>query len=171
METQSSGTVGILIVVFLTFLFIAIGVILILVHRRNKRKAEESAQWLQTSGTIKESKVKQGTNVMMSADDDTESSPVFSPEIRYTYQVAGAEYTASRVSFAGSKSYSKRESAEKDAALYPVGTQLPVYYDPKNPKEAVLDRTAKISNMVLIMGIMFIIIGLVTVIVGALLVF
>ncbi|NJD61017.1 MAG: hypothetical protein C3F13_01220 [Anaerolineales bacterium] len=169
METQSSGTAAILIVIFLTVLFIAIGVILIFVHRLNKRKAEESTRWLATTGAIKESRVKQGSSMLMSSDEDGESTPVYTPEISYTYQVAGVEYASKRISFGGTKSYSKPENAEKDVALYPVGKEMTVYYDPKNPKEAVLDRTAKISNMILIMGIMFIIIGVVTVVVGALL--
>ena len=170
METQLSGTYVILIVVFLALLFIAIGVVLIILHRRQKRKTEESASWLETIGIVKESKVKQGTNVLMSSDEDSEGTPVFFPEISYTYQVSGMEYSSNRLTFGGKKSFSKRDYAEKVTSLYPVGSQLPVYYDPKNPKEAVVDRTAKISNMVLIFGIMFIIIGLVTALIGALVV-
>ena len=171
METQLPQTATFLIVGFLALLFITIGVVLILLHRRNKRKAEESMSWLETSGTVNESKVVQGSNMLMSNDEDGESTPVFFPEISYTYQVAGLEYTSKRLTFAGTNSYSKRENAEKAASFYPVGTQLHVYYDPKNPKEAVVDRTAKISKMVLTFGILFIIIGLITVLVGALLIF
>jgi len=168
METQLSGAYIILIVVFLTVLFIAIGVVLIILHRRQKRKAEESTSWSETIGTVHESKVKQGTNVLMSDDEDREGTPVFFPEISYTYQVGGMEFTSNRLTFGGKKSFSKRENAEKVTSLYPVGSQLPVYYDPKYPKEAVVDRTAKISNMLLIFGIMFVIIGLVTFLIGAL---
>jgi hypothetical protein len=168
MTTQSSSTITILIVVFLSVLFIAIGIGLIFLHRRNKRKTEESLSWPATIGTVSESTVKQGSSVLMSSDENGESSPVYTAEVSYSYQVGGVEYTSKRVTFGGSKSYSKRESAEKEAALYPVGTQLTVYYNPKNPKEAVLDRTAKGSNMVLGMGIMFIIIGLITMSVGVL---
>jgi hypothetical protein len=105
------------------------------------------------------------------SDDEGESTPVFLPEISYTYQVSGAEFTSKRMTYAGTKSYSKRENAEEAVALYPIGTQLMVYYDTKNPKEAVVDRTAKRSNMMLIFGIMFIFVGLVTFLVGALLIF
>jgi hypothetical protein len=171
METQLSETSTFLIVGFLALLFITIGVVLINLHRRNKRKAEESMSWLETIGTVNESKVMQGSNVFMSDDEDGQSSPVFFPEISYTYQVAGLDYTSKRLTFAGVKSFSKRENAEKAASLYPVGAQLPVYYDPKNPKEAVLDRTAKRSNMILTFGILFIITGLATVLIGALVIF
>jgi hypothetical protein len=170
METQLSETSAFLIAGFLALLFITIGVVLIILHRRNKRKAEESMSWLETIGTVNESKVTQGSNILMS-DDEGESTPVFLPEISYTYQVAGLEYTSKRLSFAGIKSYSKREKAEEAASHYPVGAQLPVYYDPKNPKEAVVDRSTKSSNMLLTLGIMFLIIGLATVIIGALLIF
>lgn len=168
METQLSGTYTILIVVFLALLFITIGVVLIFVHRRQKRKAEASASWLETMGTVKESDVKQGTNVLMSNDEDGEGTPVFTSEISYTYQVAGMEFTSNRLTFGGKKSFSKQVDAEKVTLLYPVGSQLLVYYDPKNPKEAVIDRIAKISNMVLIFGIMFVIIGLLTILIGTL---
>lgn len=168
METELSGTYTILIVVFLAILFIAIGIGLIILHRRQKRKAEESASWLETIGIVNESKVQQGTNVMMSNDEDNDGTPVFIPEISFTYQVAGLDYTSNRLTFGGKKSFSKRDNAEKVTALYPVGSQLPVYYDPKNPKEAVVDRTTKISSMILIFGIMFVIIGLVTILIGVL---
>ncbi len=168
MVTQSSSTITILITGFLTVLFFGIGVGLIFLHRRNKRKTEESLSWPETIGTVSESTIKQGSNVLGSSDEDGESSPVFTAEISYSYQVGGAEYASKRVAFGGSRSYSKRESAEKEAVRYPEGTRLPVYYDPKNPKEAVLDRTVKGSNMVFVMGIMFIIIGLITLVVGVL---
>ena len=171
METQLSDTSTFLIAGFLALLFLAIGVVLIILHRRNIRKAEESMSWLETTGTINESKVVQGSNVLMSNDEDGESAPVFFPEISYTYRVAGLEYTSKRLTFAGVKSFSKRENAEKAASLYPVGTQIPIYYDPKNPKEAVVDRTAKKSNILLTFGILFIIIGLATVLIGALFIF
>jgi len=170
-ETQLSETSTFLIAGFLALLFIAIGVALIFLHRRNIRKAEESMSWLETTGTVNGSEVMQGSNVLLSNDEDGESTPVFFPEIRYSYQVAGLEYTSKRLSFAGVKSFSKREKAEEAASHYPVGTQLPIYYDPKNPKEAVVDRSAKKSNIVLTLGIMFIIFGLATVFIGAIVIF
>jgi len=170
METQSTGMIAYLIIGFLTVLFIALGIMFVILDRRNKRKADESLTWLETTGTVSESKVVQGSNMLMSADEDGESTPVFSPEVHYTYQVAGMEYTSKRLSFAGVKSFSKPEKAEQALSQYPIGTQLHVYYDPKNPKEAVVDRTAKRSKMMLIMGIMFIIIGIVTLIIGALII-
>ena len=99
METQLPQTATFLIVGFLAVLFITIGIVLIILHRRNKRKAEESMSWLETTGTVNESKVVQGSNVLMSNDEDGESTPVFFPEISYTYQVAGLEYTSKRLVF------------------------------------------------------------------------
>ena len=171
METQSTGMIAYLIIGFLTVLFIALGIMFVILDRRNKRKADESLTWLETTGTVSESKVVQGSNVLMSNDEDGESTPVFFPEISYTYRVAGLEYTSKRLTFAGVKSFSKRENAEKAASLYPVGTQIPIYYDPKNPKEALVDRTAKKSNIFLTFGILFIILGLATVLIGALFIF
>jgi hypothetical protein len=171
METQLSGTATLLITGFLALLFIAIGVVLIFLHRRNIKKAEESMSWKEATGTVNGSKVIQGNNVLMSNDDDGESTPVFYPEISYTYQVGGLEYTSKRLAFTGVKSHSKRENAEKAASLYPVGKQLSVYYDPKNPKEAVVDRTAKSSSMILVFGILFIIIGLATAVIGTLIIY
>jgi hypothetical protein len=170
MESQLSGPFALLIVGFLALLFIAIGVGLIFLHRRYLRQAEASMSWPEATGTVTVSKVVQGSNVLMSNDNDGESTPVFSPEISYTYQVAGLSYSSKRLSFGSVKSFSKRENAEKAAAVYPVGKQLTIYYDPKNPKEAVADRTAKKSNLMLIFGILFIIIGLATILIGALLI-
>jgi hypothetical protein len=170
METQLSETTTFLIVGLLTLMFIGIGAVLIILDRRIKRKTEESMSWLETVGTVRESKVVQGSNMLMSGDENGESAPVFLPEISYSYKVDGLEYTSKRLSFAGVKSYSKRENAVKAALVYPVGAQLPVFYDPKKPQEAVLDRTAKRSILIITFGILFIVLGIATVLIGALLI-
>ncbi len=112
METQLTETTTFLIVGLLTLLFIGIGAVLIILDRRIKRKAEESMSWMETAGTVIESKVEQGSNALMSSDEDGESAPVFLPEISYSYKVDGLEYTSKRLSFAGIKSFSKRQNAE-----------------------------------------------------------
>ena len=57
--------------------------------------------------------------------------------IRYRYCVHGREYEASTLTFAGYAA--KRRAVEAYVARYPVGTMVPVHYDPNEPEVAVLE--------------------------------
>jgi hypothetical protein len=59
-------------------------------------------------------------------------------EVRYAYQASGRKLTARRVhigEFSGIESY-----ARAVVARYPAGSSAAVYYDPKRPERAVLER-------------------------------
>ena len=64
---------------------------------------------------------------------------MYRPEILYAFTVGGIEYTGVRRTLfpiqTGGTGY-----AEKIVAQYPVGQRVTVYYDPRNPRESVLNR-------------------------------
>jgi len=59
-------------------------------------------------------------------------------KISYRFTVGGGSYVGSRVRFADTTG-SNRSSQEALIAPYPVGANVKVYYDPKNPKVSVLE--------------------------------
>lgn len=59
--------------------------------------------------------------------------------VRYRYAVAGRVYEGERIRFGG-RTNTTRLIAERTVARYPVGRSVTVLYDPRNPKNAVLER-------------------------------
>lgn len=161
------NTLGLVLITAFVVLFSGIGIILILLHQRNKKKAHESLSWPETTGTIIKSKVAVGESVFSSGDDDGgQSQPMYSAEITYNYQVGDMLYTSERISFAGKTSYSKPDKAEAVTRQYPEGSTVRVFYDPEKREVAVLERSAKGSGALLVAGIIFLSIGLISLIVG-----
>ena len=64
----------------------------------------------------------------------------YRPEISYTYTLNSTEFTSSRVTF-GDFLYSSfaRGASQRRVAKYPVGSTVCVFYDPGDPREAVLE--------------------------------
>ncbi len=58
-------------------------------------------------------------------------------EVRYTYEVQGVAYESTRYRYAAWGS-SNKGRVEDFARRFPVGAQVPVFYDPESPGEAVL---------------------------------
>lgn len=163
---MAANTLTIGLIITFVVLFSGIGILLILVHLRNKKKAVESMSWSETTGTVKKSSVEVGESVFGSDDAQDESQPMYSPEISYTYRVGDMVYTSDRISFAGKSSYSKPEKAEAMIADYPVGATVSVFYNPEKHELAVLNRSAKGSGILLAVGIGFLVIGVISLIVG-----
>ena len=148
-------------------IFSGIGILLIVLHQKNKKKAEKSLSWPETGGTVIKSEVVTGESVF-SSDDDGESQPMYSAEINYTYQVDDMLYTSNRISFAGKASYSRPDKAEAILERYPEGSSVTVFYNPDQHDLAVLERSAKGSGALFAAGIVFLGIGVITLIVGIL---
>jgi Protein of unknown function (DUF3592) len=85
-----------------------------------------SKRWLQTTGEMLESNVE-------------EDSDGWRPRVRYSYVVQGKRYANERLYFHLSNSSTER-AATKHLSPYPVGKTVPVYYNPRHPEDAVLDR-------------------------------
>ncbi|MCB0035868.1 MAG: DUF3592 domain-containing protein [Anaerolineales bacterium] len=62
----------------------------------------------------------------------------YSPRIIYEYRVAGEAYTSGRVTVADGGS-SRADSAQETVDQYPLGAEVPVYYNPDVPTESLLE--------------------------------
>jgi hypothetical protein len=162
---MEASTLSIILIVSLVVLFSGVGILLILLHQRNKKKAKRSLSWPETKGTVIKSEVVVEESVFGS-DEQGQSQPMYTADISYTYQVDDMLYTSDRISFAGKTSYSKPDKAEMIVAKYPDGSNVSVFYDQSNPKEAILERSAKGSGVLLVAGVIFLVIGLISLVVG-----
>jgi hypothetical protein len=62
----------------------------------------------------------------------------FLPRIRYTYEVDGVQFENKRGVHTVIEYWTSKDKAERAAAEYAVGQQVPVYYNPWNPAYSVL---------------------------------
>jgi hypothetical protein len=121
---------------------------------RARRKAKAASSWPTVSGTILSTEVvthrssggaKHGTRVS------------YEPVVKYSYSVDGKEFKDGRIGFvdvSGGKG-----AAEKRIAAFASRTDLVVHYNPKDPKEAVLDPKASGSLGLFAIGIFLIVVG------------
>lgn len=140
----------------LILIFAAIGIYLIYSSYKSRQKAGESQQWPSTSGEITEARVTHSTHT--DADDNRIDS--YSPYVRFTYQVSGQEFTGDKITFGLKQAFNQEQKAQQALGRYQMGGQVSVYYNPDNPKEAVLERSAGNSSVSLIIGIVFIVISI-----------
>jgi hypothetical protein len=152
--------IGIICGGFFLLLFGAIGILLIFKSVNDKKKVGASANWPSTTGSITRSSVAE--SVSTSNDDNITH---YYPQVTYTYQVAGTTFEGKHIMFGAVESGSHTK-AQATIALYPVGKSVSVYYNPADPKEAVLERQSKSSNIMLILGIVFLVMALCTLCIG-----
>jgi hypothetical protein len=75
------------------------------------------------------------------------------PFVMYTYQVAGQQYQSQRIYFGSEVGGSAMTGVIKK---YPIGAQIPVYYNPQNPADAVLEHSSPASKVLIWIGLILI---------------
>lgn len=164
---MNTNTITIIIISLVILLFIGIGVLLIVLYKRGKKKAIQSLTWPETTGTIIQSRVATEYSTMGGDDDEhAGGQPMYFADVQYTYRVEEMLYISERLSFGGKRQYSNPQKAEEEAARYPEGSTVAVFYDPEKHKSSVLERSAKGSGAFLAAGIVFLGIGFITFIAG-----
>src|SRR5687768_7415344 len=119
-------TVGVIGFVLLILNAIFLGIIFF-----TRRKMQMMESWSQTMGTV--------TMSMLEARSSSEGGYTQYPVVRYSYQAGGQTYQGGRIAPGMEVGGS---GAEKVIARYPLNSQVAVYYDPQNPSDAVLEKSA-----------------------------
>src|SRR5262245_35422989 len=121
---------------FQIFILIGAGVfigIILLATIVKLRQQKIASKWPQTSGQVVQSKIEAREKRNMDGGTTTGNYPL----VVYEYEIEGKKYTCKKISVG-------EEAADfmvqETIAKYPVGMTVPVYYNPANPREAVLER-------------------------------
>jgi hypothetical protein len=91
--------------------------------------AAETTSYPSTTATIKESH--------LSSRRGSRGGTIWDADVSYSFSVNNQTFTSTAIN-KGNAGLSKRSAAEYTLALFPVGKQVPAYYNPANPQEAVL---------------------------------
>ncbi|HKZ43467.1 MAG TPA: DUF3592 domain-containing protein [Anaerolineales bacterium] len=141
---------------FFFLLTLGLGLYLVISNIKSRQKAEASQNWPSVPGTITTAEVKKS----ISHDDDNNETINYYPYVEFTYQVAGQQFSAKRLSFGAQVAQRSPAPAQSTLQKYPVGGQVAVYYDPQNPSDAVLERQVGGFKTGMIIGVICLVISL-----------
>lgn len=127
---------------FVTLLISGIGVVMLVAGLLIARTPGKSKDWPTAIGQILAS------TISYRSRSGGGHAPY--PLVMYLYQVEGRQYQSQRIYFGGEVGGSAMTGLLKK---YPVGAQVPVYYNPQNPAEAVLERSIPMAKMLSVIGV------------------
>lgn len=134
-------------------IFIFIGVVVAGFGVRAILQARESSRWPSVPGIIQSSSVERSSG--------TKGGTTYKPKIKYTYSVAGTEYTGNLIAFGLANVSAGGKFAEEYIQKYPKGKNVQVFYSPTDCKTSVLEHgLTKRSFVLFAFGIMFAAMGL-----------
>jgi hypothetical protein len=129
---------------------VLIGGVCLWIGLRNRQRARTSAEWPSTQGNLLSFEITKST---------VKHQTHYYPHLEYEYTVNGTRYTSKRISF-GYLAYDSEDKVKSDIEQR-VQNPTKVFYDPKNPKDAVLIHDKARDSAVLIgIGVMLIVIPL-----------
>lgn len=97
-----------------------------------QRQRTSVNRWPETLGRI----------VFITVDEreNADGSRLYYPSIMFEYEVNGKRYQSNRLNIREAVGYASAEEARATTSAYSIGKRVEIYYDPKNPRTAVLER-------------------------------
>lgn len=106
-------------------------------------KVKASQSWPSVSGKITRSKVVQKTS-----HNAASGSPnmTYQADIEYRYKVRTRSLKGHTICIGGEVYTSFTDRADRWVQRYPEDSEVTIYYNPKNPKEACLERSGEMGS-------------------------
>jgi hypothetical protein len=95
-------------------------------------------EWRVTQGIITKSNIKR-------------SGTTFSPDVQYQYSVLGTEHIGMNVTITPKQTF-KLKVVQDWTVQYPVGKKVDVFYNPKTPRMAVLEKGFSLKSALVLIG-------------------
>ena len=117
-----------------------------------------SKGWPDARGNIRSSEMGE----LRSTDSSgCSGSTLYHPKVIYAYLVDNQQYESTRISAFSLGSYSQQRALEITKRKYPVGRNVDVYYNPKYPKIAVLEKGFGFLSLIpILVGLPLLILGI-----------
>jgi len=128
------------------------GAILCALYKAVQVKCSHS--WSRTKGEVLESEV-----VRDVSGDVQGATRTFGARLRYQYIVDGQKFECGTLCVGGELNTGSRQRAQDRCDQYPVGSQVDVYYNPKNPRKACLEQRGEGALILILIGAVFLVIG------------
>lgn len=118
-------------------------------------RVQATESWPTARGEIIEASVEREASSSMN-----NKSATFAPKIRYRYEVNGRQYTSNTIMLGGTLDTSSRDRAAERVQRWPVGTTVPVFYNPRRPQQSCLERKSEGIWFTVAIGAFFFVFGL-----------
>lgn len=138
--------------------FVLVALFLLFLAMRSRGKARAARDWSETMGTV----LMSGAEARRSHDSDGGYSTSHYPVVVYEYVVNGRRYQSNRFNFGSEVGYGFQGMAQNRAAKFPQGATIPVFYNPEDPSQSVLEKTGGASSKILIFAVIMVVIILAT---------
>ncbi|MEN3942453.1 DUF3592 domain-containing protein [Prosthecobacter sp. SYSU 5D2] len=122
---------------FVSFIPLVVSVVFMWLGWGYYSKAQQSTSWPEAAGKIIESKVVESSR----SRSGSSSKRMYKAWVSYEYEVNGQKYRNDQVGFMDGSS-SSQNGVAAEVRKYPAGSAVTVYYNPTDPHEACLDRSA-----------------------------
>jgi hypothetical protein len=119
-------------------IFIGYGLYVLLDQMLELHRGKKSTAWPATQGIVTYSTMHE--HIRLRDFFNRRSKPAYSVEILYEYTDGTAKYECERLAFGIELHLVSRKEAEELADKYREGTEVVVYYNPDNPKDATLNK-------------------------------
>ncbi|WP_424629281.1 DUF3592 domain-containing protein [Bradyrhizobium sp. SYSU BS000235] len=126
-----------------------------------RKQITASMRWPTVLGKITEVGIVAEERREDDADDArTRTTTVYRSDVQYAYAVGGREFHSNAWKWGWTALYPDEASARGPIAKYATGASVPVFYNPENPEEAILEPGNKDGRAaLLIFAAMFVIAG------------
>lgn len=139
-----------------TFIFVIAAIVFFALAARSNSAVGPTRNWATASATILNATVEANTGTTVDGDVST----TYYPKVLYEYQVNGQTYRNDKRVLGSEVGKGLKSWAERDIANYQRGTTVPVFYNPANPAEAVLERTVPNTVFFNALAVLFVVIAL-----------
>lgn len=120
------------------------------------RHSQQGTKWPTVEGQILESRVEQTGGRYRRRGGRYRGE--FTPIVRYSYQVNGGVYEGSKLT--STDSSGSKVTMERKLMEYGVGTKVPVYYNPADPSDSLLEPGEQSNDLIrLITGLLMTAVG------------
>ena len=131
------------------------GAVVIVVGLRTSRLGRESRNYTRTRGRIVRAIVEQAPRT------SEEGGPQFRPLVRYAFEAHGRTFESERISVGSGETIASSDEAEARRLVerYPSGSEVDVWFDPRDPHRSVLVRGVSIPQIVVTVAIGIALVG------------
>ena len=131
-------------------ILILVGILFVIIGLVQKLRGIVASKWPSTSGVMLKSELFEHITKTKTASNRISTFSSYEPLVEYRYTVDGKILTGNRIAIGLTRL--PLEKAQEFVDKHPIGAAVPVYYNPKNPKESRLDVVAAGSAPALIIG-------------------
>lgn len=150
------------IFMFLGVILALLGLVLLIVGRQQKKRAEAVASWPGAAGEVMQSEIRE--QEMTGGEDESAPTTMYEPVVEYRYTVNEQEYISRQYRLGATGVLLGLGQAQKIISRYPLNSAVTVHYNPMQPDQAVLEMGSASSGMLTAAGGIFFVVGLIFVV-------